>query len=145
MTDDHVATLRVRLAGRPGKRHHRWGRPGPSEADAGYAALISAAFYEAACRRFVRNGWPADDAEVTAFITAARAAPNIIVPATAERLINHAIGKVPLEANDDIDPRVAIRVRTLLLTALVGDLHFGDAQLDRFMARSRQLAQDSLR
>ncbi|WP_157430362.1 hypothetical protein [Actinomadura macra] len=149
MTDDQVATLRAQLAGRPAKHHRQVRRPDPSEAGAGYSALISAAFFEAARRRFVRNGWPAEDGEVADFVASARGrskrAIDVIVPGVAERVINHAIGKLPLEANDDIDPNVATRVKTLLLAALVGDEQFSDAKLDRFMTRARELADESLR
>jgi hypothetical protein len=120
-----------------------------SQADVGYSALISAAFFEAARRRFIRNGKPADDAEVIDYIATVRGrsddAADVIVPDLAERLTNYVLGKLPYDANQDIDPNVAIRIKTLLLAGLVGDEELSGPELDAFMTKARDLAEESLR
>jgi hypothetical protein len=75
VTDHQVATLRALLAGDPGE-HARLHAQLDRDADrAGYSALIAAACFEAADRRFAASHTRADIAEFVASARATTRAP----------------------------------------------------------------------
>jgi len=149
ITDDQVAALQAQLSGRFDEYQRLLNSMSKEEANLGYATLVQAAFFNAVRRRFIRNGRPASDIDVIEFVADARGrtpnAAEIIVPDIAELLINLTIGKAPLEANKDLDDNVSFRIKALLLTMLVTDENFSEAELEEFMAEARELGEESLK
>lgn len=147
--DRQVAALHALLAGRVEENRRLLGELSHEELNVGYAAVISAAFFELARRRFIRDGEPADNAEVIAFVADARTrtedAADIIDPAVAETAINYVLGKLPLDAYDGVDGNVGFQVKSLLVAIMVADEDFGDDGLDAFMTKVRGLTEESLR
>ena len=138
VTDDQVATLRALLAGDFGE-HGRLRAQLDLEADReGYSALIAAAFFEAADRRFAASHAKADIVE---FVASARATTpgtaEKIDPVLAERMIR---GVFQNESLGDVPDQLVVETQLLLLAALVAEGRFGAGELDGFMAESRKLA-----
>ncbi|TMR03685.1 hypothetical protein ETD83_10170 [Actinomadura soli] len=147
--DKQVSALRAQLAGRADENRRLLGELSHEELNVGYAAVISAAFFELARRRFIKDGKPASDVEIIEFVAEARGrttdAAEIIDPAVAEIAINYVLGKLPLDAYDDVDDNVGFRVKSLLVAVMVADEDFSEAELDAFMTKVRELTLDSLR
>ncbi|MFG2085980.1 hypothetical protein [Spirillospora sp. NPDC048824] len=147
--DKQVAALHALLARRYEENQRLLGQLSAKEVNVGYAAVISAAFFELAQRRFIRNGKPASDAEVIEFVAEARGrtqeAVEIIDPQVAEIATNFVLGKLPLDAYDGVDDNVAFRTKSLLVAIMAADEDFGDSELNSFMARVRDLTEESLR
>ena len=143
VTDDQVAALRAQLAGDLAEHKRLLAQLDRAKAASGYSALIAAAFFEAADRRFVENGKIADDAEVIQFVGSVRArteaATEEIDPRIAERLIGVALGKGSLA---DVDNETVIRTQLYLLAALVADAQLNASDLDAFMAEVRSVAEE---
>jgi len=138
VTDHQVATMRALLAGdfdEHGRLRVQLDRDGDR---AGYSALIAAAFFEAADRRFAKGH---GRAEVTEFVAWARAssdgAAEQIDPGLAERMIR---GVFESESIGDVSSQVVVETQLLLLAALISEARFGATELDAFMAESRELA-----
>ncbi|WUI01501.1 hypothetical protein OHR68_06675 [Spirillospora sp. NBC_00431] len=148
ITDEQVALLQAQLAGRVDEYRRLLDQIDKERANVGYDALVSAGFFEAARRRFITDGKPAGDAEVVQYVADVRrrtdSSADKIDPDIAERSINFVLGKLPFGANDDIDGNAGFQVKLLLLAAFVGEEQFNDAELDTFMARVRELAEESL-
>lgn len=146
--DKQVTALHALLARRFDESQRILRELSPEEVNVGYAAVISAVFFELTRRRFIRNGEPASDAEVIDFVAEARGrtgeAVEVIDPQIAELAINFVLGKLPLDAYDDIDDSVAFRIKSLLVAIMAADEDFSDSELDAFMARVRRLAEESL-
>jgi hypothetical protein len=138
VTDLSVAALRAQLAGDL-NTHKRLLRQISSDADKlSYAALVSAAFFEAADRRF---GAGATGSDVIAFVAGVRSrseqARDALDPRTAERVVRAVIGDTDISDLSASDLRAN---QILLLAGLVADERFDTAALDEFMARARGLA-----
>lgn len=147
--DKQVTALHALLAGRFDESQRLLRNLSPEEVNVGYAAVISAAFFELTQRRFIRDGKPASDAEVIDFVAEARSrteeAVKVIDPQIAELAINFVLGKLPLDAYDDVDDNIAFRLKSLLVAIMAADENFSDSKLDAFMVRVRALTEESLR
>lgn len=138
VTDHQVATLRALLAGDLDE-HARLRAQLDRDADrAGYSALIAAAFFEAADRRFAESHAKADIVE---FVASARATTpgtaEKIEPLLAERMIR---GVFEDETLGDVPDQVVVEAQLLLLAALLGEARPGAAELDGLLAESRKVA-----
>ncbi len=138
VTDHQVATLRALLAG-DFDEHGRLRAQLDQDADReGYSALIAAAFFLAADRRFARSH---TRAEITEFVAAARAtsadAAEQIDPRLAERMIR---GVFEDEDMHDVTGQTLVETQVMLLAALVSEAWPDAAELDVFLTDSRKLA-----
>ncbi|HEY8479528.1 MAG TPA: hypothetical protein VIL71_06825 [Spirillospora sp.] len=139
-----MATLRAQLSGRPDEYHKLLNQMDNAEANR-YLSLVTAAFFEAARRRFITDGKPADDAEIIDFVTSVRlrlSEPTSIDPHAAETLIKVAVEKAPPEARDGISAEVSNATKTVLLAGLVGDEQYSPEQLEEFLTAARELADE---
>jgi hypothetical protein len=138
VTDEQAATLRAYLTGDPGRYEELHARLDRGQDAAAYTALIIAAFFEAADRRFAKNGTTAD---IITFVAGLRARSDRlgqeIDPQTAERLIRAALTD---EDISDLNDQVKGRIYPVVLAALVADEHPGDTQLDALITQARHLA-----
>lgn len=141
ITDDQLRTLRAQLAGQTEEHLRMLEQLDPAEADTGYAMLIGAAFFEAAERRFIRNGKYVPDAEVIDFVAAVRSvneeAAATLDPAIAERILLAALDKGEI---DDIDDDTVLGHEIFLLAAIIADEELSDEELDAFLAQARGTA-----
>lgn len=139
VTDDQVATLRAQLAGNTAEHVQLLGRLDPVAAQAGLRALISAAFFTAAERRFGSGN--STSADVIEFVGNLRArfdwAASDIDPRIAERLL---LASVSDEQIGDLDPKTSFTTQHLLLASLIADAQLDSAGLDEFLDHSRKLA-----
>lgn len=139
ITNDQVATLRAQLAGRMDEHERRLDRLITDEDQAGYIALVTAAFFEAVDRRFITNDKAADDSEVIEFIAYQRSAHPIAAeqldPSVAEQMILHALGKGTI--SNDIDGETLLGTKILLLAALTTDADHSEDELEAFLAKAR--------
>jgi hypothetical protein len=137
-TDEQVAVLRAQLAGDYDEHRRLLADLDSRGALAGYTALVTAAFIEAADRRF--GPGHRDDAAVTAFVSDVRArfpgADAEIGQAAAERIIRKALGRGSVS---DIDGPTIRRTEMLLLPLMVADEQYSGEELDRFLAGARKL------
>jgi hypothetical protein len=139
MTDRQVATLRAQLAGHTAE-HRRllaqldWKTDGP-----GYTALLDAAFFEAADRRFSAQ---TTDEDIIAYIADVRSrtedAADAVNPEYAERLIAKVLGRGG--SIDDLEDKTATRTKHFLLVALTIDQQYDDTGLDEFLRAARKIA-----
>jgi hypothetical protein len=142
VTDHQVATLHAQLAGNLAE-YERLLAGLDSKADGrGYSALLTAAFHNAVDQRFTRDS-TLD--EVTEFVADVRARSDrlrdALDPRIAERVIVAAVGGDYVR---DLDPAESSKMKMVLLTALIGDQHLDDAELDEFIARARAFADELL-
>jgi hypothetical protein len=139
VTDDQVAALRAQLAGDHEEYRHLLASLHARDELGGYTALITAAFIEAADRRFGAAG-RSDDAGVGVFVDDVRArfpgADSEIDPITAERVIQHTIGRGSVS---DVDGAAIRRIERLLLPLLVAEEHLSEQELDQFLTSARKL------
>ncbi|RFS82487.1 hypothetical protein D0T12_27200 [Actinomadura spongiicola] len=146
VTDEQVAALHAQLAGRAEEHKRLLQQLDRAKANEGYSALVAAAFFEAAERRFIRAGEVADKAEVIDFVGSirARAEENVdlIDPEIAERMILHVIGQTSNEEVRSFDAEVAFKHQIILMAALVGEAQFSDEELDAFIVKVRADAED---
>ncbi|RKS73723.1 hypothetical protein BZB76_4426 [Actinomadura pelletieri DSM 43383] len=146
VTDDQVAALHAQLAGRTDEHRRLLNKLDRAKANEGYAALITAAFFEATERRFIKDGTVANNAEVIDFVASLRATsneiPDIIDPKLAELFINYVLGKLPTDALQSIDDEIAFGMKILLLAGLIRDLQFNEAELSEFLAKARADAEE---
>ncbi|RKS77116.1 hypothetical protein BZB76_2490 [Actinomadura pelletieri DSM 43383] len=144
ITDEQVATLRAQLQGH-GDEHSRLLNRLDKKASNQYASLVTAAFFEATRRRFMKDEEVADDAEVIEFVTSVRlrmADPELLDPQVGETLINIALGKLPPEARKGISGGASHGSKILLLAGLVADAQFNAEELDAFLATARGMADE---
>jgi hypothetical protein len=138
VTDRQVSVLRALLAG-DFEQHRTLRAQLHQEADReGYSALIAAAFFEAADRRFT----PDHSREtIVQFVASARArsddAARQIDPLLAERMIR---GVFEDAADDGHSGQELVETQVLLLAAIVSEAAFTDSDLDSFLAAGRKLA-----
>lgn len=139
ITDEQVATLHAQLAGRTEEHERRLDQLETEEAQAGYIALVTAAFFEAVDRRFITNDKVADRAEVIEFIAYQRSAYPIAAeqfdPTVAEQAVLHALGKGSI--SEDVDGETLLGVKILVLAALTAEADYSEAELDGFLAKAR--------
>ncbi len=138
VTSDQVATLRAYLSGDFGDYEERRGQIDRSPDRAGYMALVSAAFCEAAERRFSAQ----DPAErVIEFVADVRTRfdrdGSQIDARAAERMIRAVYTD---EQIGDLDSATRGRTQIILLAALVIDEQLDAAGLDAFLADAAKLA-----
>lgn len=140
VTDDAVAALRAQLKGDQGDHKRLFAQVNAAGNTMGYAALVSAAFTEAADRRFRAHGTTAD---VIRFVADVRAkSPDLaerIDPKTGERLFLSALMDSPL---DDLDGGTIVGTQLLLLAALTADEEPTPDQLEAYLADARTLANE---
>jgi hypothetical protein len=139
VTDRQVATLRAQLAGHTAE-HKRlldqldWKTDGP-----GYTALLDAAFFEAADRRFSAQ---TTNEEIIAYVADVRSrteeTADAVSPDYAERLIAKVLGRGG--SIDDLDDKIATRTKHFLLVTLTIDQEYNDAGLDEFLTAVRKIA-----
>jgi hypothetical protein len=133
-----LAALRAQLAGRLDEHKELLAQLDWSVDAAGYTALLDAAFFEAAGRRF--NGQMSAE-DISAYVADVRArtdrAGEVVDQDAAERLIGGVLGRSNVE---DLDPRTAITVKQYLLVALVADGGYDEAALDQFLLDASKLA-----
>ncbi|XRQ05061.1 hypothetical protein ACN3XK_52180 [Actinomadura welshii] len=144
ITDHQVAVLRAQLSGRPDEYHRLLKQMDNATANQ-YLSLVTAAFFDAARRRFLKGGEPVEDAEIIDFVTSVRLRleePSSMDPHVGETLIKVAIEKLPPEARDEVSGEVSNATKTILLAGLVGDESFNSDQLEDFLATARQLADE---
>lgn len=141
VTNEQVAALHAQLAGRTDEHRRLLQQLDRAEANVGYSALVAAAFYQAAERRFIRDGKVATRAEVIDFIASVRArsdeSVDLIDPDIAEHMILQVLGLDAGSDAADIDHDVAFETQIVLMAALVGDAEFTEEELDDFMEKVR--------
>lgn len=141
VTDDAVVALRAQLMGDRSGYDRLFAQVDDNGGTASYAAMVTAAFTEAAERRFRANGTPAD---VIAFVADVRGrtpgAAEKIDPRVGEQLFNSALVDAPLD--DDLTGGTIIATQLLLLAAMVADAELTPDQLDELLSESRTLADE---
>jgi hypothetical protein len=138
VTDQQVLVLRALLAG-DFDQHRALRAQLSQEADReGYSALIAAAFFEAADRRFAEDH---SREMMVQFVASARArsddASQRIDPLLAERMLLGVFDDVSTDGHSD---QAIVETQMLLLAALVSEAALNDSNLDAFLAESRKLA-----
>jgi hypothetical protein len=138
VTDDQVAALRALLVDDIDRHRQLFGQLDRAEARKGYPALVTAAFGEAAERRF---GQHYQSGDIVSFVADVRARSDRLAreldPDIAERAINAVLGH---GTTRDLDKEAVTRARLVLLGGLVADARLDDAGLDEFLAAARKLA-----
>ncbi|TMQ95904.1 hypothetical protein ETD83_21945 [Actinomadura soli] len=146
VTDDQVAALRAQLAGQGDEHYRLFNQLDPQAANIGYVALVAGAFFEAVRRRFIKDGSPADDAEIIDFVTSVRLrleeSESKLDPNVGETMIKIALGKLPPEARKNIGGDVGYGTQILLLAGLIADEDLTSNELDEFLARARYFAEE---
>lgn len=137
VTDEHVAALRALLTGNL-EEHERLRDQLSPDSREGYAALITAAFFEATERRFGQDYTRAD---VIDFVADVRARSSRISetmdPVAAERMILAVVGDEDIE---DLDDRTRGALQIVLLAGLIADEELDGPALDDTLAKARALA-----
>jgi hypothetical protein len=142
VTDQQVATLHAQLAGNLAEYENLLASLDRKADGRGYSALLTAAFHNAVDQRFTRDS-PLD--EVTEFVADVRARSERLRDALDPRIAEHVIvAAVGGDYVHDLDPAESNKMKTVLLTALIGDQHLDDAELDEFIARARAFADELL-
>lgn len=140
VTADQVSALRAVLTGDLNTHQRVYEQLDPATRQ-GYLALVTAAFFTAAEQRF-KDG---DRADIADFVSEARAKSDRLAesidPQIAERLL---MAVSTGEDIDDIDPETRGGHFILLLTGLVVDADFSNAELDTFLEKARKLADEWL-
>ncbi|MGI5205223.1 hypothetical protein ACQEU6_27040 [Spirillospora sp. CA-108201] len=141
VTDHQMATLRSQLTGRIDEHRRLLSQMDHAAANR-YVSLLIAAFFEAAIRRFVRDGSPVDDTEIIKFVASVRnrlADPGDLDAQVALTLIKIAIDKLPVEAQKGISLDVSNGTRIILLSGMVGALNLSPDQLEEFLNAARAM------
>lgn len=141
VTDDAVAALRAQLTGDREEYDRLLSQVEAAGDEASYAALVTAAFAEAAERRFRAEGTPAD---VIRFVADVRSrSANLgesIDQKIGEQLFLSSLMDAPLD--DDLDGGTIVGTQLLLLVAMMVDAGPTSDQLDAFLAEARTLADE---
>lgn len=141
VTDHQMATLRAQLTGRIDEHRRLLSQMDRAAANR-YVSLVIAAFFEAAIRRFVRDGSPVDDTEIIKFVASVRhrlADPGDLDAQVAVTLIKIAIDKLPAEAQKGISIDVSNATRIILLSGMVGAVNLSPDQLEEFLDAARAM------
>ncbi|NDU76862.1 hypothetical protein GWI34_30190 [Actinomadura sp. DSM 109109] len=134
-----MAALRAQLTGRL-QEHWRLLRKMDDASAERYLALVTAAFFEAAIRRFASDGTPAEDAEIAEFVASVRGRlgqPDELNPQVAETVIKVAIDKLPAEDQEVFGKDACTSARIILLTGMVSAM--APAQLEELLNAARQM------
>lgn len=138
VTDEQVAALRAQLADDVDEHRRLLAQLDLNTGGRAYVALIDAAFFEAAERRFDNRSTTADVIEYVADVRAR--SPRIadtVDARTGEQLIRMVFSESPVEP---LDSKTALTAKQVLLAALIADEHLDEAGLDKTLADARQLA-----
>jgi hypothetical protein len=142
VTDQQAATLHAQLAGDLAEYEQLLAGLDSKADGPGYSALLTAAFHNAVDLRFTPDS-TLD--EVTEFVADVRARSerlrDALDPGVAERVIVAAVGGDYVRG---LDPAESNKMKMVLLTALVADMHLDDAGLDEFIAKARAFAGELL-
>jgi hypothetical protein len=142
VTDQQAATLRAQLAGNFTEYERLLAGLDNQVDGRGYSALLTAAFHKAIDLRFTRDS-TLD--EVTEFVADVRSRSerlrDALDPGLGERVVVTAVGS---DYVHDLPSADSNKIKMVLLTALVSDMHLGDAGLDEFMAGARAFADELL-
>ena len=140
MTEDQVLALRAMLGNDFDQHEYLSGKLDRFNGWGDYPALVAAAFFEAAHRRF---GEGYEKGDIVQFVAAARArfdpTGDQLDPVVAENLILSALKDEPL---DGLNEGTVAQLQVVLLGALIADENLDDAGLDEFMADARELADE---
>ena len=140
VTDDQIAVLRSLLAADFETHHRLTDHLDKTNEWDDYPALVAAAFYEGAHRRF---GKTFARSEIIQFVADARArfdhTGGGLDANVAERLIVAALED---DALDGVDDQTLAQTQIVLLGALIFDEGLDEAGLDKFMTDARELADE---
>jgi hypothetical protein len=141
VTDDQVRVLHAYLSGdfaTYDRLHDQLSRMADQSA---WGALIGAGFFEAVDRRFGKYGTISDNTAIVAYVADVRARSDKLAedidPTVAERLIQDSLGRGSV---DDIDGKIRLGTRFLLLAALIVDEQLDGRGIAAFLAEARKLA-----
>jgi hypothetical protein len=137
---DQVASLRALLRGDVEDHKRIESRLDPALRPSG-GALISAAFFKAAERKFANGADPSDVPNFVSGISARYGMEDDIDPRIAERIL---LATFTDEEIDDIDSRVKGQHFLILLGVIIKDADLSDAELDAFLEEARKLADEWL-
>jgi hypothetical protein len=140
VTDEQVAALRASLVGDLDEYERLCAASDPVDFQAGFSALVTTAFVEAAGRRFGKDRMVAD---VVRFVALTRARkledPDLLDPRGAESLIRAALGDSMAIA--DLDDEAKARGQVILLHTLIDEARLDGAGRDEFLDRARERAE----
>jgi hypothetical protein len=146
VTDRQVAVFRALMSCDSDAYQRRLAELDRTADKVGFAALVGCCFYEAVDRRFVRDGTPADLAEVIEFVGEIRArtvaTADGLDPRIAERIITVAIDDDCTDTLDDVDGRTFGHAQLLILCELAVDAQLHGTELEEFLAKVRARAED---
>lgn len=138
VTDEQVAALRAQLADDVDEHRRLLAQLDLNTGGRAYVALIDAAFFEAAERRFGNRSTAADVIEYVADVRSrSERIADAVNARTAEQLILMVFSDSPAEP---LDSKTALTAKQVLLAALIADEHLDDAGLNKVLADARQLA-----
>jgi hypothetical protein len=147
VADEAVATLHDLLARRFDEYTRRLNQLSKEEAS-DFSTMVNAAFFEAARRRFMKDGKAASDADVIDYVAYARSwdegAAEEIDPQIGELMINFVIEKLSMDALKDIDNNVAFRTKMMLLAAFTRDADYSEDEVAEFMEQAKEVAKEML-
>jgi hypothetical protein len=137
-----IAALRAQLSGN--SADHKRLLAGFSGRDdrVAYSALVHAAFLEAVSRRFTKqSGMP----EIVEYVGDVRSKSDAIAsavdPRVGEQLILEVLGRA---RTDGADTRASSTAMLFLVTALIADEHLTGDELDQFIAKAKETADQLL-
>lgn len=137
---DAVSALRAYLAGDQDEYRRTYDQLDARTQNSTYTALITAAFFEAAYRRFAKAGTTAD---VVDFVARVRSTSDTVAqrldPLAAERII---LSVYTDESVGDLDDKTVVGAQILLLAGLVADENFNGTELDAFIAQAKAIADE---
>jgi hypothetical protein len=138
VTDEQVAALRAQLADDVEEHRRLLAQLDLDSGGREYLALIDAAFFEAAERRFGNESTTADVIEYVADVRSrSQRIAEAVDARLAEQLIRMVFSDSPAE---QLDSKAALTAKQVLLGALIADEHLDDAGLDKVLADARRLA-----
>jgi hypothetical protein len=138
-----VASLRALLASDFEKYDELNARLDQATNRRGYTALIAAAFFKAAYRRFAKEGTAADVIDFVGDVrTRSDQVGEQLDPRAAERVLLATVS----DGNDieGMDGETRIATEFILLAALIADQNLDDTGLDRFLAEARSSPRNGL-
>jgi hypothetical protein len=142
VTDSQAAVLRAQLSGHLDEADRLLRQFSNREDLQGFFTLITAAFSEAAELRYGSGGTREDAIRLTAEVRSRSDRLSVSIdPETAERVMMAAFTDGDVS---DIDRDELRSILGILLSAMLAEEHFDDAQLDAFTAKARALADELL-
>jgi hypothetical protein len=141
VTDDQLHALHAYLSGDFAAYDRLRDRLSGMADQSAWGALIGAGFFEAVDRRFVHDGTISDNATVVAYVADVRARSDKLAdeidPTVAERLIQDSFGRGSV---DNIDGKIGLGTRFLLLAALIVDERLDQKGIEAFLRETRKVA-----